>query len=268
MFVSGCCSPQTNIWIHSTPRPIKSESHGCAPNSFLKVSLEILIIRISRGTLRSFSDSSVGKEFACNAGDPGSIPGSESSPGEGIGYLLQYSWASLVAQLVKNPPAMLEARVWSLGWEDPLEKGKVTHSSILAWRSPWTIYSSWGCKESDTTEWISPSPSLSVRKALQMGDPGLTDLSEGMSYTPSCLQGEQHATPETVEALGTHRFWGQAPLCPQPLQQWGTGHTSHSKNHSQPTPQTQLLPTQSLPSQDLLAPETPTQQYKVWGRGG
>ena len=93
------------------PRPIKSESHGCAPNSFLKVSLEILIIRISRGTLRSFSDSSVGKEFACNAGDPGSIPGSESSPGEGIGYLLQYSWASLVAQLVKNPPAMLEAQV-------------------------------------------------------------------------------------------------------------------------------------------------------------
>ena len=91
------------------PRPIKSESHGCAPNSFLKVPLEILIIRISRGTLRSFSDNSVGKEFACNTGDPGSIPGSESSPGEGIGYLLLVFLGFPVAQLAKNPPAMLEA---------------------------------------------------------------------------------------------------------------------------------------------------------------
>ena len=52
--------------------------------------------------------------------------------GEGIGYLLQYSWASLVAQLVKNPPAMQETWIQPLGWEDPLEKGKATHSSILA----------------------------------------------------------------------------------------------------------------------------------------
>ena len=58
----------------------------------------------------------------------------------------QYSWASLVAQLVKNPPAMWETWVQSLGWEDPLEKGKATHSSILAWRIPW------GRKELDTTE--------------------------------------------------------------------------------------------------------------------
>jgi len=58
-----------------------------------------------------FSDSSTGKESACTAGDPGSIPGSGRSPGEGIGYPLQYSWASLVAQLVKNPPAMQEIRV-------------------------------------------------------------------------------------------------------------------------------------------------------------
>ena len=56
------------------------------------------------------------------------------SPGEGIGYPLQYSWASLVAQLVKNPPAMWETWVQSLGWDDPLEKGKTTHSSSLAWR--------------------------------------------------------------------------------------------------------------------------------------
>ena len=71
------------------------------------------------------------KKSACNAGDPGSIPGSGISAGAGIGYPLQYSWASLVAQLVKNPPAMWETWVWSLGWEDPLEKGMATHSSIL-----------------------------------------------------------------------------------------------------------------------------------------
>ena len=80
----------------------------------------------------SFPDNSVGKESACNAGDPSSIPGLGRSTGEGIGYPLQYSWASLVAQLVKNPSAMQETWVQSLGWEDPLKKGKATHSSILA----------------------------------------------------------------------------------------------------------------------------------------
>ena len=85
--------------------------------------------------------SSVGEESACNAGDPGSIPGLGRSPGEGLGYPLQYSWASLVAQLVKNLPAIRETWVWSLGWEDPQAKGKATHSSILAWRIPWTIQS-------------------------------------------------------------------------------------------------------------------------------
>ena len=85
--------------------------------------------------------SSVGKESACNAGDPGSIPGSGRSAGEGIGYPLQYSWASLLAPLVKNPPAMQEIWVQSLGWEDPLEKGLATHSSILARRMPWTLQS-------------------------------------------------------------------------------------------------------------------------------
>ena len=86
-----------------------------------------------------FPDSSVGKESACSAGDPGSIPGSGRSPGEGMGYPLQYSWASLVAQLVKSPPAVWEIWVPSLGWEDPLEKGKATHSSILAWTIPGTV---------------------------------------------------------------------------------------------------------------------------------
>ena len=69
------------------------------------------------------------------------IPGSGSSPGEGLGYPLQYSWASLVAHLVKNLPAMWETWVRSLGWEDPLEKGTATHSSILAWGIPWAVYS-------------------------------------------------------------------------------------------------------------------------------
>ena len=83
-----------------------------------------------------FPDSSVGKESACNVGDPDSILGSGRSAGEGTGYSLKYSWASLVAQLVKNLPAMRETWVRSLGWEDTLEKGKATHFSILAWRIP------------------------------------------------------------------------------------------------------------------------------------
>ena len=69
-----------------------------------------------------FPGSSAGKDSTCNAGDPSSIPGSERSAGEGIGYPLWYSWASLVAQLVENPPAIQETWVQSLGWKDPLEK--------------------------------------------------------------------------------------------------------------------------------------------------
>ena len=88
-----------------------------------------------------FPNSSVGKESACNAGDPSLISLSGRSAGEGIGYPLQYSWASLVAQLVKNLPSMQETWVRSLGWENPLEKGKATHSSNLAWRIPRTIKS-------------------------------------------------------------------------------------------------------------------------------
>ena len=86
-----------------------------------------------------FPGSSAGKESAYNAGDPGLIPVSGRSSGEGIGYPLQYFGASVVAQLVKHPPAMQETWVGSLGWEEPLEKGKTTHSSILAWRIPWTV---------------------------------------------------------------------------------------------------------------------------------
>ena len=108
------------------------------------------------------------------------IPGSERSTGEGIDYPLMYTWASLMAQLVKNLSAMWETWVQSLGWEDLLEKGKATHSSILAWRPgfyPWVgkipwrrerlptpvfwpgefhgLYSPKGRKESDITEQLS-----------------------------------------------------------------------------------------------------------------
>ena len=79
-------------------------------------------------------------------------------------------WASLVAQLVNNLPAMWETWVRSLGWEDPLETGKATHSHILAWRIPWT--SSWGRKESDTTERLSvhkPTPGFLPGKSHGQG---------------------------------------------------------------------------------------------------
>ena len=74
-----------------------------------------------------FPSSSVGKESACNVGDPSLIPGLGRPTGERIGYPLLYSWASLVAQLVKNPPAMWETWVRALGWEDPLEIPCIVH---------------------------------------------------------------------------------------------------------------------------------------------
>ena len=77
--------------------------------------------------------SSAAAESACSEGDPGSIHGPGRSPGEGIGYPLRYSLAPLVAQMIKNPPAMRETWVQSLGWADTLERGMATHSSILAW---------------------------------------------------------------------------------------------------------------------------------------
>ena len=103
----------------------------------------------------NWTGSSAGKDFACNAVDPGSIPGWGRSPGAGIGYPLQYSGASLVAQLVKSLPAIQETWVLFMGWKDPLEKGMPTHLSILAWRFASNgMYSPWGHKESDRTEWL------------------------------------------------------------------------------------------------------------------
>ena len=81
-----------------------------------------------------FPDSSVGKESTCNAGDPGLISGLGRSPGRGIGYLLQYSWASLVAQMVKNPPAMQETRVGKIPWR----RAQLPTPVFLPGESPWT----------------------------------------------------------------------------------------------------------------------------------
>ena len=99
--------------------------------------------------------SSVGKESSCNAGDPSLIPGLGRSAGEGIGYPLQYSWASLVSQLVKNLPAVQETWVLSLGWEDPMRR----LTTPVFWPGEFHgLYSPWGCKESDTTGRLSCSP--------------------------------------------------------------------------------------------------------------
>ena len=107
-------------------------------------------------TLSGFSGSSAGKESTCNAGDPGSIPGLGRSSGKGIGYPLQSSWASLVAQTVKNLPAMRETWVRSLGWKSPWRRawhpiavslpGESSRQRSLAGYSPR------GCKELNTTE--------------------------------------------------------------------------------------------------------------------
>ena len=116
--------------------------------------------RITYAALRGFPDSSAGEESPCNSGDPGLIPRWGSSLGKGIGYPLQYSWASLVAQMVKNPPVMRESWVRSLGWKDTLEEDMATYWVFLPGESPWPeepggLHSPWGCKESDTTERLS-----------------------------------------------------------------------------------------------------------------
>ena len=78
-----------------------------------------------------FPGGSAGEKSACHAVESSLIPGSGRCAGDGIGYPRQYSWASPVAQLGKNPPAMWESWVRSLGWEDPLEEGKATHDSMV-----------------------------------------------------------------------------------------------------------------------------------------
>ena len=99
---------------------------------------ELKVLGTTRKRSRDFPGSPPAMEWNPLAMQETSVRflGRGRSAGEGIGYPLQYSWVSLVAQLVKNPPAMRETWVQSLGWEDPLEKGKATHSSILTWRIP------------------------------------------------------------------------------------------------------------------------------------
>ena len=104
--------------------------------------------------MRGLPDSLVGKESACNAGDQGSIPGSGRSAGEGIGYPLHYSWASLVAQLVKNPPAMPETWGSIPGLGRSPGEGKGLHTPVF-WPGEFQglyMYSPWGHKELDTTD--------------------------------------------------------------------------------------------------------------------
>ena len=148
---------------------------------------------------KGFPHSSVGKESTCNAGDPGSIPESGRFTGEGVGYPLQYSWASPVAQLVKNLPAVQETRVQSLGQEDPLEKGMVTHSSILAWRIRYTEDPG-GLKSMGSQrigrDWVTNASLLTglrfiFKQLYQEGPWGLCSLSsfrlENICMLPLCL---------------------------------------------------------------------------------
>ena len=106
-----------------------------------------LVLQLLSGTTRistpialnpGFPGSSAGKESTCNAGDPGSIPGLGRSAGEGIGYPLQYSWASLVAQMVKNLPAVQET--WVQSWVGKIPWKRAWHPTpvFLPGESPWT----------------------------------------------------------------------------------------------------------------------------------
>ena len=122
---------------------------------------------------------------------------------------------------------MRNTRVWSLGWKDPLEKGKAIHSSILDWRIPWTAYSPWSCKELDTTEWRSLSLQMFICKqwnsyllnltiaASQLDD---TRKASHIMWAFSCsslIENERlHKEP------GDHRLEAMGPLCSWPTSLW------------------------------------------------
>ena len=113
-----------------------------------------------------FADSSVGKESTCHAGDLGLIPELGRSHGEGIGYPLQYSWASLVAKLVKNPPAMRETCPWvgKIPWRKERLPTPVFWPGEFHGQRRLVGYSPWGLKESDTTGPLSFSFSCLIMK--------------------------------------------------------------------------------------------------------
>ena len=115
---------------------------------------------------RNFPDSSVGKESICNAEDPGVIPGLGRSPGEGKGYPLQYSWASLVAQLVKNLPTMCERPGFD-PWVGKIPWRRERLPTPVFWPGEFHgPYSPWGHKELDMTEWLSLSKEISENMSL------------------------------------------------------------------------------------------------------
>ena len=115
-----------------------------------------IIIEHKSFCFMGFPDSSVGQELACNAGDPGSVPGLGRSTGEGIGDPLQYSWASLVVQLVKNHLQCRRPGFDPWVGNIPWRREWLTTPVFLPGEFHW-LYSPWGCKESDTTEWFSLS---------------------------------------------------------------------------------------------------------------
>ena len=134
-----------------------------------------------------FPGSSVSKESTCNAGDPSSIPGLGRSPREGIRYPLQYSWASLVAQLVKNLTAMWETWVRSLGWEDLLEEGMATHYSIPAWRISMDRGAWWATVHGVAKSWTQLSTHTSIctnGQGLEQWDP-ILQLCEVVEFNKS-----------------------------------------------------------------------------------
>ena len=132
--------------------------------------------------------------------NPGLIPGLGRSAGEGIGYPLQYSWASLVAQLVKNSPAMQETWIGSLGWEDPLEKGKATHSSRVP-KSP---------------TWLSDFHFLYV-KYVWLVSSNVACVCAKLLPSPVILCNPANSSPPGSSVLGfsRHEYWSGLS-CPPP----------------------------------------------------
>ena len=144
-----------------------------------------------------------------NAGDPGWIPGSGRSSAEEIGYSLWYSWVSLVAQMVKNLPAMWETWVESLGWEDPLEEGEFHGWRILVGYSPWGLYSDEILNLELVLEWIKNLEAVRMRWVYFICEKNvhLVGPEDGVLWVGWCLP----------------KFAGWSPNCPGPqnMAAWG-----------------------------------------------